>query len=191
MYDWEQRIATSSIPREMLNTILYKNVEAKNAEQRLKIVRLYLQGNRYQDASRELEQIVAEFPESKERFEATVLRLKQLSAQRLLTEAKLRRLAGQHELTYSLLEKFPSQNVAGELLQEVSEMLGELSGHEGAGRKAAGPAGREPQGDHRRGAAQTPGADGGRDQGRDGCEANQLYHHDRPPGRFPAVRRCQ
>ena len=93
-YDWEQRIATSSIPREMLNKILYQNVDPKNAEQRLKIVRLYLQGNRYQDASRELEQIVAEFPESKERFEATVLRLKQLSAQRLLTEAKLRRAGG-------------------------------------------------------------------------------------------------
>jgi predicted esterase len=122
-YDWKQRIATSSIPRETLNKILYRNVDAKNAEQRLKIVRLYLQGNRYQDASRELEQIVAEFPESKERFEGTVLRLRQLSAQRLLAESKLRRVAGQHRLTYTMLDKFPSENVAGELLQEVSELL--------------------------------------------------------------------
>ncbi len=124
-FQWEQRIATSSIPRDLLNKILYRAIDAKNAEQRLKVVRLYVQGNRFQDASRELEQIVQDFPESKERFEATVVRLRQLSANRLLTEAKLRRVAGQHDLAFRMLNNFPSQHVAGELLQEVRELLGE------------------------------------------------------------------
>lgn len=122
-YDWEQRIATTSIPRDVLNKVLYHNIKVKDAEQRLKIVRLYLQGNRYEDARRELAQIIEEFPESKDRFAATVLRLEQLSAQRLLSEAKLRRLSGQHRLAFSILSNFPSKNVAGELLQEVSELL--------------------------------------------------------------------
>ena len=57
------RIATSSIPREQLSKILYSAGDPKNPDQRLRIVRLYLQSERFQDARAELEQLIKDFPE--------------------------------------------------------------------------------------------------------------------------------
>ena len=48
------RIATSSIPRQQLSKILYQALDPKDADQRLRVVRLYLQSERYNDARDEL-----------------------------------------------------------------------------------------------------------------------------------------
>jgi predicted esterase len=120
---WEQRIATSSIPRETLSRILRKATDPKDLEQRLSVVRLYLQAERYQDARAELDQILKDFPEQQAQFAPTVQTLRQLSARRLLAEVQVRADAGQHQLAYAMLEKFPAEGVAGETLQEVREKL--------------------------------------------------------------------
>jgi predicted esterase len=124
-YIWDQRIATNSIPREMLGKVLSHAIDRGNVDDRLKIVRLYLQSDRYEDARKELAEIIADFPDSKDRFETTERRLAQLAAQRLLAEIKLRRIAGQHRFAFNLLKDFPADDVAGEILQEVSDLLGE------------------------------------------------------------------
>lgn len=123
-YILDMRIATSSIPRETLSQILSKQIDPRNLDQRLRLVRLFLQGERYLDAQRELDLIVQEFP-GEEALKEQARALRQLTARRSIDEIKLRRDAGQHQLAYALLDKFPSEEVAGETLQQVRQMLGE------------------------------------------------------------------
>ena len=123
-YVWDMRIATSSIPRETLSKILTKAIDPSDSDQRLSIVKLYLQSERYEDAEAELKQVIADFPELKQ-LEAQVRAIKQLSARRLVREIQMRRDAGQHRLTETLLANFPAKNVAGETLQHVEEILGQ------------------------------------------------------------------
>ncbi len=120
---WDMRINTSSIPRETLHKIL-SQVDPNKLEQRLRIVRLFLQQERYLDAQEELKGVVADFPARRELAEQ-VQALRQLHARSIIKEIDSRRKAGQHLLAYTLLEKFPPQDVAGEILQQVREMLEE------------------------------------------------------------------
>jgi pimeloyl-ACP methyl ester carboxylesterase len=127
-YSWDMRMATSALPRDTLQKVLWRQIDPKNLEHRKRIARFYIQAERYEEAFKALEQIVTDFPEQtdvKQQLEPTMRELRQLIAKRLLAELKLRRAAGQHQLVQSLLGKFPSEDVAGEILQAVREMSDE------------------------------------------------------------------
>ena len=119
---WDMRLATSSIPKDVLAEILANAVSKDNPDDWLQIVRFYLQAERYRDARRELEQIIRRFPAKKD-LQDMVRELRQLGARRILKEIELRREAGQHKLVDRLLENFPADEVAGETLQQVREMI--------------------------------------------------------------------
>ena len=124
---WDMRMATSAIPRDVLAKILAKKTDPKDIEHRKKVARFYLQSERFEDAYKELEQIVKDFAEQsavQEDLAPLMRRMKQLAAGRVLGELLMRRDAGQHEMVAAMLKKFPSQGVAGELLQEVQENIG-------------------------------------------------------------------
>lgn len=126
-YKWSTKIATSSIPRATLSRILYNYIDVKNSDDRLRIVKLYVQANRNKEAREELSKVIADFPELavlKEREQE----LLQVAAQRILKEIELRRAAGQPELAYSMLKSFPSDGIAGETLLKVRDMIGEMDG---------------------------------------------------------------
>ena len=119
---WDMRIATNSIPEAELTNLLARRIDPKNLEHRLKVVRLYLQAELYPRAERALTAVIADFPnEAKLANELQALR--QLSARRIVKEIQLRRDAGQHLMASNLLVKFPTENVAGDILQQVREML--------------------------------------------------------------------
>ena len=120
---WEQRIATSSIPPATLDAILGKRLDQTKLDQRLQVVRLYLQSERYKDAEERLKGIIADFPEGKQQYQPTVVRLRQAYARRILAEVRNRRDAGQHLLAYKMLEHFPTEDVAGETLVAVRGMI--------------------------------------------------------------------
>ena len=121
---WDMRIATSSIPPDMLDRILDKAVPRDDPQARLQVVRFYLQAERYHDARRELQRIIEEYPEMQE-LEAQYRQLRQMGARRVMQEIELRKSAGQHQLILTLLENFPSEEVAGETLQHVREWIAE------------------------------------------------------------------
>jgi predicted esterase len=133
-YIWAMKIATSSIPREQLSKMLTNALDAKNPDQRIRIVRLYMQSERYSDAREELKQVIKDFP-ALEHLKDTVKELNQLSAQRFLKEIELRRDAGQYHLASQMLEQFPAEGVAGEMLLKVREMLDELKTQQAQGKK--------------------------------------------------------
>lgn len=122
---WDMRIATSSIPSDRLRSILSKQIDAKKIEDRLKVVALFLQGQRYQDAQAELDQVIHDFPESKQRFAAALRDLRQEFARRALSEIEVRTSAGQHTLAVNLLQNFPVEGVAGETVQAIKQALEE------------------------------------------------------------------
>lgn len=124
-YKWDMRIATSSIPRDALRQILEKAINKNDLEQRLRLVRFYLQGELFDEARKALTQLLEDFPEAKAEYSRVLRDITQLSARLLLTEARIRERAGQARLVYSILSQFPSEGVAGETLQEVARLLGE------------------------------------------------------------------
>lgn len=115
---WDTRIATSSIPRDTLSKILANHINRKNVDERLKVVRLYLNAERYTDAQNELTEIIADFPDQA-KLKQEVAAIRQLGARRALAEIELRRKAGQDKLAQSLLAQFPTEDVAGAVLQAV------------------------------------------------------------------------
>ncbi len=119
---WDSRLATSSIPREILNEIMRHQINPKDLDQRLKIVRLFINSDRYQDAKVELEGIVRDFPQE-ENLKQLIRELRQKHARRILDEIKQRGDVGQHRLAYTLLENFPKDDIAGETLQQIREMI--------------------------------------------------------------------
>jgi predicted esterase len=122
-YQLDMRIATSSIPRETIARILARIINPHDLNHRSNVVRFYLQAERFEDARAELDQLLKDFPAEKATLDRTLRDITQLSMRRLLTEVRVRAKAGQHRLAYGMLKNFPSQGVAGEILQEVQQRL--------------------------------------------------------------------
>lgn len=128
---WDMRIATSSIPSSVLGDILQKQIDPENVEHQKKVARFYLQAERFSEARQALEAVLATAPDNVElrgQLDPSIRALRQMGAQRLLRELQLRREGGQHRLVYDRLESFPSDDVAGEILQAVRELIDEY-GH--------------------------------------------------------------
>ncbi len=124
----DMRLATSSIPPDILAKILAQQTDQKDLDQRKKVVRFYLQSERYEEAYQELKRILKDFgdrPDIHQQLEPSLHRIRQLSAHQLLGELKLRRDSGQHQLVLQKLNSFPSEDVAAESLQAVREMIAE------------------------------------------------------------------
>lgn len=141
-YKWNMRIATSSIPKERLHAILTNPnkqiLDLKNVEHRKRLVRFYLQCERYEDAAAELAKVVEEFPGEKEDLSRTLRSLNQLTARRLLSELRVRETAGQDRMVEYMLANFPSEGVAGETLQQVQDTLDDFKQQRELGQKALG-----------------------------------------------------
>jgi predicted esterase len=119
---WDMRIAVSAIPADMLAKILAQAIPQNDPQARLQIVRFYVQAECFPQARRELERIIEEFPEMKD-LENMVTELRHTGAEQLLKELELRRAAGQHKLVEALLAGFPAEEVAGETLLQVRELI--------------------------------------------------------------------
>lgn len=119
---WESSMATSSLPHDVIAKVIAKAIPQNDWQARLQAVRWYSQAGRFPEARRELERIIEEFPEQ-EGLKSEVNRLRRMGAERLLKELNQRHNAGQHALVATLLEKFPAEEVSGETLIQVREML--------------------------------------------------------------------
>ena len=122
-YQWDMRIATSSIPRDKLSAVLMNQIDADDVDQRRQIVKLYIESDRYRDASNELLRMFEDFPDLRKEMTDLSRDLRQMSARRLMKEIELRQDAGQHRLAMRMLEGFPEEGVASTMLGQVREKL--------------------------------------------------------------------
>jgi dienelactone hydrolase len=123
---WDMRLATSALPRETLAAIFAWQIDPKDLEGRKRVARFYIQARRYREAGEELEKILNDFgdtPGIREQIEPILRQVRQMSAQQLLEELRLRERAGQHRLVMEALASFPSEGVAGGILEQVRQMV--------------------------------------------------------------------
>lgn len=125
-YVWDMRLATAAIPPETLKAIFAWQIDSKDLEGRKRVARFYIQAKRFHEAVRELEAILQDFAETpgiRDQIEPILRQVRQLNAQQLLDELRLRQQAGQHSLTLKALSTFPSEGVGGGILEQVRQML--------------------------------------------------------------------
>ena len=116
----DTRLATSSIPRETLARVIEQYLDREDANQRLRLVRLHLQAERFEDARAELDSVLEDFPDLKHLADERE-RLARLAAEAVLDELTLREDAGQHRLSMQLLDSFPADDADAVVLEQVRE----------------------------------------------------------------------
>jgi predicted esterase len=124
-YSWDARVAFSSVPIAQIDKVLKTRLKMQLPDDHLKIVRLYLQAERYGEAETTLQAAIAAFPELKE-LEGQLVELRRLRARQQLDEIRLRREAGQHELAWQMLQGFPSDTAPVESLAALEELADDL-----------------------------------------------------------------
>jgi pimeloyl-ACP methyl ester carboxylesterase len=126
-YDWQTRVATSSIPPETLDKMLRRLIDPNDPNARIQLAAFYIQGQYYREARKELESIREQFgerfPELSKNVDARLVELRQSQAREVVAEIQLRSRAGQHRRAVALLQKFPQEDVAAPILQQVSDLL--------------------------------------------------------------------
>jgi predicted esterase len=116
----DMRLATSALPRDVLKRVIEQHIDRTNADHRLRVVRLLIQAERYEDARSELDEVLKDFSSLAE-LTRERKRISELAARRILDEIRMRGRVGQDRLALRLLENFPTADVGGELLEEVRE----------------------------------------------------------------------
>ena len=101
---WDQRIATDSIPTQLLREILHQNLDLSRSSDWTKLVRFYMQAERFAEARKEVEAASQKFPNDFDRVLLT--QLDELNAAQLFREVKARQDAGQYQLANSVLNSF-------------------------------------------------------------------------------------
>ncbi len=105
---WDQRIATSSIPRVTLRAIIGKHSDAKNITHRLTFVKLLMQAERYFDAQAELQEVIKDFPNEPAPKE-TIGGLRQLAARVLLKEILCEKQRASTKRRLDISRTFPAK----------------------------------------------------------------------------------
>jgi pimeloyl-ACP methyl ester carboxylesterase len=116
----DMRLSTGAIPRDQLRTVLDRQTDPASSEERLRIVRLFLQAERYEEARAELDGVIRDFPGLKNLSEEQ-RSLGELSATRLLEEVRLRGRSGQDALAMEILENFPADEASAETIEAIRE----------------------------------------------------------------------
>lgn len=149
-YVWDMRMATTNIGYDELIPILrhqaLRTAKGDEVEAAKKIARFFIQADRFEEAARELNRVIhlAKVAAASENGESgelsadalgnlttptqralapTLALVHQLRSQRRFDELEFRRQHGQHWKVRSMLQVFPTENVAGETLMQVREIL--------------------------------------------------------------------
>ena len=122
---WEYAVATTSIPADLLDEMIRQVTDQKAPKDRFTIARFYVQAELYLQALRELEDVAKEFPDLKVRASSLALEVRQLLAQRLLSELDRRRQSGQHFLACTKARQFPTDQMSAAIQRQVRDILGD------------------------------------------------------------------
>ncbi len=121
---WVGPLSTTRIPREIVLGILGK-VDRRDQNERVRVARYLIQAGWYAEAREELDRISMDFRDDadlRERLNAARSSLGQLAAVQIKGDIDRLRLARQPAGASSLLQSFPTQDVAADLEAEVREL---------------------------------------------------------------------
>ncbi|KAA5544694.1 alpha/beta hydrolase [Roseiconus nitratireducens] len=109
-YEWDMRVATRSIPPATLQRIFRRRIDQTDLDQRLVVVRFFIEAGLHRAAEEELTRTIRDFPEAKD-MEAQLIGIVQQQAVQLIDEAKLRASVGQEQFARDILSRFPMNAV--------------------------------------------------------------------------------
>ena len=118
---WDQRIATDSIPKELLREILHQNLDLSKSSDWTSLVRFYMQAEQFADARKEVEAASQKFPNDFDRVLLT--QLDELNAAQLFREVKSRQDAGQYQWANSVLSTFRLETLPVEVQLKVQDQF--------------------------------------------------------------------
>lgn len=121
---WDQRIATDSIQKDKLREILHQNLDLTKVSEWTKLVRFYMQAERFTEAREEVEAAMQKFPNDFDRVLLT--QLDELNATQLFRMVKSRQDAGQYQLATSILNTFPMAALPIEVQLKVQDQFSSL-----------------------------------------------------------------
>ena len=133
----DMRLSTGSIPRDQLRLVLDRQTDPASSEERLRIVRLFLQAERYEEARGELDGVIGDFPALQNLAEER-RSLGELSATRLLDEVRLRGRSGQDALAMEILERFPADEASAETIEAIREARDAYRGRQASAERLLG-----------------------------------------------------
>ncbi|MCL2710554.1 MAG: alpha/beta hydrolase-fold protein [Planctomycetaceae bacterium] len=110
--NWEMRIATNAIPREQITPIVMNIINAQNFDDRMRLVRFYLEGGLYYHADAELESVMLEWkddPDVQPRLRAMSMSIRQSMYEQYINELELRWDSGQYRLVGHLLTELEQE----------------------------------------------------------------------------------
>ncbi|REJ65215.1 MAG: peptidase [Planctomycetota bacterium] len=118
----DQRYATSTLPSELVRQIVYRSINKRDPDDRLRVAEFFLQGRRYREAEKELAGIVRDFPKL-DGLDFLRQQITQLKAREALVEIRRRQSSGQIAFAQRILESFPQEDIAGETQEEVRQLI--------------------------------------------------------------------
>ncbi len=126
---WDMRIATSSVPTEVLAKILYKQIrDPDNADERRRLVEFFAQAEKFRQAETELRSVVNDFPGLTNELGQQSKLLVGRIARQALDEARMRQQAGQPIIASQMIKSLEgSVGIATAILVEINEVKKELS----------------------------------------------------------------
>lgn len=129
--DWGMKLATSTIPANVLRNLLYKSIKDPTSPlERLDIVEFYLEAEQYRRAIEELAQIERDFPDARKDFADDRKKLKQEYGRQVLEEIRFRESVGQVQLATSMAEAIDTSEMSGELNADFADFLRQVKGDE-------------------------------------------------------------
>ncbi len=135
-YIWDMRVSTNSIPADQLKAILNRRMDQASYDERLEVIRLYVEGQRYNEARSEIERAIKDFP-NEQRLPTQLTEIVSLQGAQLLKEAQVRKEAGQYKIASDILRNFPVQESARVTRIEVQDALQSIEGKLNDGKKLA------------------------------------------------------
>lgn len=122
-YEWDMRVATSTIMSDTLQEIFRQRIDQTDINERLMVVRFFIEAERFRAAEEELTRAIRAFPELKD-MEAQLVGIINRQANQLIDEAAHRAEVGQEKYARTVYQKFP-MNAVGRVTREKVKIAAE------------------------------------------------------------------
>lgn len=122
-YEWDMRVATSSIMSETLQRIFRQRIDQTDVNERLTVVRFFIEAERFRAAEEELTRTIRAFPELKD-MKTQLIGIVNRQANQLIDEAALRASVGQENYARTVYQRFP-MNAVGRITREKVKIAAE------------------------------------------------------------------
>lgn len=120
---WTMRLATSSIPANVIRNLLHRSIDSDSPSERKNILDFYLEAEQYRRAIEEHAQMEKDFPDARDNFKDDRVKLKQAYGRQVLEEIRFRESVGQINLAEQMALAIDTEEMSGTIQQDFNVFL--------------------------------------------------------------------